>query len=1282
MVFWVAPSMEIGGAFLCATNSPAMGKIGVWGPTACWVSIVTHQKTTTTGELCASCHDYYSDFAVEVSCIPALLSVRLQCGIPIYLMPQSPRLKSRMHVQHAVCVFDHIPAPGPCLACRVHSIIQNLAKMNSLQSVTNPPKRTTGIRWYQLFMVACLLLATSPLQATHLLGGNITYTHMFGSTYNFRVEIYHDCHSDLPISEDLTFFCPTSGFQTDIPLTVMSTTEIIDWCNPALSNCNGGTNYGMARTTMEGAYTFPQECDSWRIWWRDSQRETQFSPGVGNINTGSSVERLYLYARLNNVGGAVNNSVQFPVDPPVFLQPGQTVTLPAQFTEADGDVVTCTPSLSFDNWADPVPWESGFNLTDPLNSNIGYTVDAATGDMTFNPTGIQALNLNVLFEEHRGGTLIGSTIHEIFVVSDPTSYNLVWNPATAQGDITITSNTVWDATTVPSGVKRLNGTLTIMPGAKLTVESSVTVEFGPMEGKCIVHPGGELILDGSTMRGVPECINMWDGIEVWGQCNTPGSLEMLNGATVRDAHIGVLVGKSCSGCPGGHDPTYGFGKMDAADSYFTKNAVGVKYASSFCTCNNIKNCQFTGGTLLDSRYDASNTALADQYPDATNPHFAPSNATGRSAYGVWSIDAGAHSIQSCVFSNHETAIEGHDSYPKVDKNGSQNQIINCERGINLLFTAGAGGFPVYVRGQLFTDVVMPITIANAVYATVSSNVITNAVGSASTVGIHLDNLGGFMALDNTVARATYGMVIESSSTQGGLVGAWQDGNEFTNCWRGIQTQGPNDNLQIRCARFTPDASDYSANWLVAGSLPDQGYFDSADPLNVKNPAGNEFFTASSKEITSFNQFTYYRHTSPASAEPTPAGLLAAGDIYDTGTPKTAASCGLAAGPGFTTLAASSANKVKMLQAEKTNVGGTIDKGATSALLQMLKSPKATSSAIRKQLLASSPLSDAVLTAYLDRSGLADADVVQVMRKNTPVSSTVEPILATRMKSMSQTHQSDILSVAVSNPFVRTLTAIENELHLNEQDYRVYKSAEISELLDNPQTLQDVINMLEAESGQWAKRALIPMYLELGREKGRCQGGISKNDLKETEKALNSILVQDAADAEWVALVQMAIDLKLVGKTIYDIDHNQELMLRQACANSHESKASTAAHCWLKIVKGEPIPLHLAGAPNKFADAAQAQETSSAASNLKFQPNPFGESTQVNLKLSADQGGTLRLYSLQGRLVQSYPIAPGTQSFTINRHDLQGATSMASALYICELEVEGTVVQRERLITLQ
>lgn len=137
--------------------------------------------------------------------------------------------------------------------------------------------------------------------------------------------------------------------------------------------------------------------------------------------------------------------------------------------------------------------------------------------------------------------------------------------------IIINSNVTWSTN------KIMNSDIIIEQNNTLTISSTISM---PEHSKICVKQGAKLIINGGKLT--TSCDNLWEGIEVWGDNNYSqfvengvqhqGYLELLNNATIENAHYAVSVG----------DPlvwnTFG-GIVKAYNSNFLNNWKSVGFMS-------------------------------------------------------------------------------------------------------------------------------------------------------------------------------------------------------------------------------------------------------------------------------------------------------------------------------------------------------------------------------------------------------------------------------------------------------------------------------------------------------------------------------------------------------------------------------------------------------------------------------------------------------------------------------------------------------------------------------
>ena len=152
----------------------------------------------------------------------------------------------------------------------------------------------------------CFLFHLQVAQATHAVGADLTYIHVTGNQYQFKLVFYRDCNSatTAPTAPTLNVSSPSGcGASASITLTQLGTAvDITPVCASTVSSCSGGAVQGVQRFIYTGVYTFPTACSDWVISYNLRNR---------NANTNSNNAQnysLYVEATLNNSSATINNN--------------------------------------------------------------------------------------------------------------------------------------------------------------------------------------------------------------------------------------------------------------------------------------------------------------------------------------------------------------------------------------------------------------------------------------------------------------------------------------------------------------------------------------------------------------------------------------------------------------------------------------------------------------------------------------------------------------------------------------------------------------------------------------------------------------------------------------------------------------------------------------------------------------------------------------------------------------------------------------------------------------
>lgn len=277
-----------------------------------------------------------------------------------------------------------------------------------------------------LLFISILFSGITSSYAGHLIGAEITYTHVSGNTYEVTITVYRDCSGVnlSTISTSATFQSASCGQSFVQTLPYIQTNPFSQVCGGpnGPSTCNGGTSPGVEQFIYRGIVTLPP-CSDWIMHWNSGNR----SSAITNlINPGTAW--LYVQNTLNNVIGTNNNSPHFLNRPTLYLPINQLAVYSHAAYDLDGDslyysfnqplTITGPPGV-------PIPFSPGYSLLQPMITSAGMNLDQQTGQMCFVPNISQTSIVSTLVEEFRNGVLIGSQIREmqITALSLPSNQN-------------------------------------------------------------------------------------------------------------------------------------------------------------------------------------------------------------------------------------------------------------------------------------------------------------------------------------------------------------------------------------------------------------------------------------------------------------------------------------------------------------------------------------------------------------------------------------------------------------------------------------------------------------------------------------------------------------------------------------------------------------------------------------------------------------------------------------------------------------------------------------------
>lgn len=272
-----------------------------------------------------------------------------------------------------------------------------------------------------LFFVLIFSIGYSTtIKATHVTGGNLTYTCLGGNQFEITLALYRDCSgAAAPSSVTIIRRAVSCGVNTTLKLTEISGTgiEVTPICPTSATKCSGGSLPGVQEYIYKGIVTLAP-CSDWVLSYGTCCR----NGAIGTIQN-PSAQGMYIEAKLNNLAFPCNSSPSFTNHPVPFICVGQPFCYNNGSNDANGDSLSYTLIAPRHSSTANVTYSGGYSASQPLASTPASTFNPITGDICLTPTLLQVTVLAVLVKEWRGGILVGSVMRDIQVRTETCSNN-------------------------------------------------------------------------------------------------------------------------------------------------------------------------------------------------------------------------------------------------------------------------------------------------------------------------------------------------------------------------------------------------------------------------------------------------------------------------------------------------------------------------------------------------------------------------------------------------------------------------------------------------------------------------------------------------------------------------------------------------------------------------------------------------------------------------------------------------------------------------------------------
>ena len=285
-----------------------------------------------------------------------------------------------------------------------------------------------------LFILAFYLNSYS----THIVGGEITYTHVSGNTYQVTLLVYRDGFSGVAAFDQpaTVHLYSTSGAYIqsyDFFLSNVADTGLAI-LNPFPNPClTPPANVVIQKGVYIQNITVPNGNISYELIYgrccRNSSVNNLLNPGDQGSMFSIGIPATNLYQ---------NNSPTFDENPPIFVCLGSALSYDQSATDIDGDSLyykVCdpltalsptnpavasgfTPPSGFEPPYDPIVWQAGFSATNQLGG-IPLDIDPNTGLISGVPNSLGTFVVAICVEEFRSGVLLSRVLRDFqYTVSD------------------------------------------------------------------------------------------------------------------------------------------------------------------------------------------------------------------------------------------------------------------------------------------------------------------------------------------------------------------------------------------------------------------------------------------------------------------------------------------------------------------------------------------------------------------------------------------------------------------------------------------------------------------------------------------------------------------------------------------------------------------------------------------------------------------------------------------------------------------------------------------------
>lgn len=292
-------------------------------------------------------------------------------------------------------------------------------------------------------LLVTLILMSIGAKATHIVGGELIYQHLGGSSYYLTVKLYKDCNpgtQNFPTDLEIEAF---TGFGLDTIGTLPADDFFIlprlgrDTLAPNVDTCAFNPGVCVEEAIYGAIVSLPPVPGGYHLFYQTYARNGSLLNILDPLQAG---ETFYAYVPDNSLY-LTNSSPVFSNSPPVFVCQGYDLDLDFSATDVDGDSLVYSFYIPYTgrSWDHPLHYDPslyyptidlagtppdniyfvevvhapGFSADNPLNAIGGVDLTiSSTGIINGIPEAVGQYVVGVMVEEYRDGVKIGEIVRD------------------------------------------------------------------------------------------------------------------------------------------------------------------------------------------------------------------------------------------------------------------------------------------------------------------------------------------------------------------------------------------------------------------------------------------------------------------------------------------------------------------------------------------------------------------------------------------------------------------------------------------------------------------------------------------------------------------------------------------------------------------------------------------------------------------------------------------------------------------------------------------------------